>query len=909
MRPRTVSSPSPTRSLPFRSAVLAVCIVLAAASASYSQFLSQDPWSGERELLNKEYYPLWDERYENYSLNSYRDYGATSDNLLYDPFGIYLVDGQEILRVRETRTLNPIASSSVEWNLGRFRNMVILRDDYRGWGTRFMMGDLLDGYFSPLTLNLARLEGFRWDASSHRNRFSAVISRAPRPTSATRFFSHYLFGGHWESKLGDVVTFGASYVNFHLQDSQRRNASLQGNVPSRLDPAQSYFVIVSDDSPEDGLGPKIFDIQVVADGAVLEIEPDIRRLPASQVDGTTSSILTVDPVHVAHIRRDGAWAPQIPEADRVLNNRSGGSGGRFFTRAIPVVAGEGPLEVNGTDLLIYRYEVPGVARKLQYRVQVSGDYSIDVAASYGFEGGGAPRWDDWHNVARAPGNVTDGSNLTWVTVDYGFPTGLAQYGSNITVKLLGATVDAAYVLNDQRFQFPADGDRHDENTAAYYVRFLRQASRWRLGLEYVDLPASFETSLPVWLSGSNQLLRYDLIEDNDDRDEWPDVVEHWDTLDPDYVRVFSESRDPDPDAKVPQPRWDYQLGGGRGVFPGLDADDDATIDVNVNRNQLPDYAEPFFMYATEPDEFVYGDDFNNNGVVDQRENDNKPDYPYDRDQRGYHAMLGLEVASGVDLRLGRYDMRQRAGDGKNRVNYAEMRYSLAREATGVINLNYRIKSVRDDTPNPVYQHAFDQSSKAEIVYRLRPDALLMRNSLVNTVFLESRYTAIERLNVIGAMKYERNGRRADVEEPLGDIHDYTMMSKADYRYARGRLTLTPMAKFILLKRDAPGQLLASVHSYDVFPIVKLDYNLSATTVLRAGIQGLPGLRHRHRNKRATSEDFDARHYLGVIQTTGNYTGYDVSVNLGFRASRSTLISLPNQPVERFTEFFIQARAL
>ena len=898
-----MSSPSRTSAL--------FAALLAAAGAGHAQFLSQDPWSGEREFLNKEYHPLWEERYENYSLNSYRDYGESREAPLYDPFGIYLVDGLEILRVQETRTLNPIVSSSASWNLGRFRNMVILRDDYRGWGSRFMMGDLLDGHFSPLTLNLARLEGFRWDASSHRNRFSTVISRAPRPLSANRFFSHYLFGGHWESRLGDVVTFGATYVNFHLQDSQRRGASLRGNVPTRLEPASSYYVIVSDDSPEDAIGPRVFDIQVVAHGRVLDIEPDVRLLPASVFDGTRRTTLTVDPAHAAHVRRDGAWAPRIPEADRVLrvDERTRGRRGRFFTHGVPVPPDSPPLEVTGTDLLIYRFEVPGVARDLRWRLQVSGDYSIDVGASYGFQGGGEPRWDDWHNVARAAGNVTDGSNLAWVTVDYGFPTGLAQYGSNLTVKWLGATVDAAYVLNEQRFQFPHDGSRHDTGTGAWYARMSRKARGWRLGLEYVDVPASFETSMPVWLSGGNKLLRYDLVEDNDDGDEWPDVVEHWDVLDPAWSEVFRSSSDPDPDAKVPQTRWDYQLGGGRGVFPGLDADDDATVDVNVNRNQIPDYAEPFFMYGAEPDEFVYGDDFNNNGVVDERENDNKPDYPYDRDQRGYHALLGLEPVNGLDLVLGRYHMRQRAGGGRNEVTYAEVGHLLWREGTGRLRLQFRIRRVRDDIRNPVYQHAFDQTSRAEVVYRLRPDALLMTNSLVHTAFLESRYTGVRGLSIVNAAKYERNARRGGAGEVPGHVREYALVSKADYAWVRGSLTVSPMAKLMWLRREAPGRLLSSVDVYDLFPILRADYRLSSRTVLRAGVQGLPGFRHTHRNRKAAGEDFDARHYLAAVQTTGNYTGYDVSVNLGVRSTRSTRVSLPGEPLERFTEFFIQVRAL
>ena len=906
-----MSSPSPTESsaagpprAPFSRLAAISLLGIAWACASHAQFLSQDPWSGERQFLNKEYYPLWEERYENYSLLSYRDYGLTRDAPLYDPFGIYLVDGQEILRAQETRTLNPIASSFASWNLGRFRNMVIMRDDYRGWGTRFMMGDLLDGHFSPLTLNLSRLEGFRWDASSHRNRFSTVISRAPRPLSGNRFFSHYLFGGHWQSKLGDVISFGASYVNFHLQDSQRRNLSLRGNVPTRLEPAEAYFVIVSDDSPQDERGPKVFDIEVIADGVPLDLEPDVRRLPGAAIvefrGAKELRTFTVDIDQVPHIRRDGAWAPQIPNADNVIRED-----GLFFTRAIPLDPGMGPVEVNGTDLLIYRYEVPEAAENLQYRLRISGDYSIDVGSSFGFEGTGVPRWDDWHNVARAPGRVADGSNMKWVTVDYGFPTGLAQYGSNVTLKLFDATLDAAYVLNNQRFQFPSEGNRIEKRTGAHYLRLARNGSSWKLGFEYVDMPASFETSLPVWSTGANKLLRTDLVDDNDDGDEWPDVVEHWDPLDPRY----SDGTFTDPDARTPPGSGDYRLSGGHGLFPGLDADDDGTVDVNVNRNQFPDYAEPFFMYAADPDEFVYGDDFNNNGIVDERENDNKPDYPYDRDQKGYHGMLGFNPAAGLDLRLGRYDLHQRAGDGDNEVSYAEARYALGGEASGRIRLNYRIKRVRDDIRNPVYQHAFDQGSRAQVLYRLKPDELLMLDSLVNTVFVEAHYTGVPRLNIINAVKYERNARRDNPEESPGNVREYTLMSKADYGCQWGDLTLTPMAKLILLKRDGPGKLLADVYSYDLFPILKADYGLSPATVLRAGIQGLPGFPHRHRNEKAAAGDFDARHYLGAIQTTGNYTGYDVSVNLGFRSSLSKLISLPKEPVERFTEFFIQVRAL
>jgi len=98
----------------------------------------------------------------------------------------------------------------------------------------------------------------------------------------------------------------------------------------------------------------------------------------------------------------------------------------------------------------------------------------------------------------------------------------------------------------------------------------------------------------------------DTVDDNDDKDIYPDF------------HLYSSVRDMN------------------GVFPGLDANGDGRPDTNKNENLVPDWAEPFLLYETDPDEYDYGDDFNNNHVIDSREDDDKPDYPYDRDTRGYH---------------------------------------------------------------------------------------------------------------------------------------------------------------------------------------------------------------------------------------------------------------------------------
>jgi hypothetical protein len=187
--------------------------------------------------------------------------------------------------------------------------------------------------------------------------------------------------------------------------------------------------------------------------------------------------------------------------------------------------------------------------------------------------------------------------------------------------------------------------------------------------------------------------------------------------------------------------------------------------------------------------------------------------------------------------------------------------------------------------------------------------MLMSNSLVNTVFVESRYAGPGRLQLNNATKFEVNTRQ-DNPSGAGDrIVDWTWVSKADYPYPVGQVTITPMAKLLLQRRNAPRDLIADRNTWELFPILRADYPLTERTILRAGMQGLPVFEHFFRNKRGSTEDFDARHYVLNIQTQSTYMGYDLSVNLGFRSSRTRSINLPGEPEQRFREFFLQARIL
>ena len=67
--------------------------------------------------------------------------------------------------------------------------------------------------------------------------------------------------------------------------------------------------------------------------------------------------------------------------------------------------------------------------------------------------------------------------------------------------------------------------------------------------------------------------------------------------------------------------------------------------------------------------------------------------------------------------------------------------------------------------------------------------------------------------------------------------------------------------------------------------------------------------HRYRSRESESSNFNARHYVLVFQTRSQYTGYDLSINVGVRRSLERLIDTPTEQEQEFTQFFVQARVL
>ena len=87
---------------------------------------------------------------------------------------------------------------------------------------------------------------------------------------------------------------------------------------------------------------------------------------------------------------------------------------------------------------------------------------------------------------------------------------------------------------------------------------------------------------------------FEFVEDNDDQDRFPD----W--------RRRSQNQTASNDLDL-----------GRGIFSGLDENNDFVSDFNQNRNFQPDYVEPFLRHTVDPPEFLFGTDMNNNTVIDR----------------------------------------------------------------------------------------------------------------------------------------------------------------------------------------------------------------------------------------------------------------------------------------------------
>jgi hypothetical protein len=251
-----------------RQTIVPVLLLLAEAWVAVpcsAQFVSSDQNKGT---------------YLNYSGRNYENYSSVLlRRKFYDSFGNFLVDGVTIFGLdeeqRPSTSILDIPTSSLSksrFYSSYFSNLVVLNDSYSGLSSRLILGDAIRTKFTSLTLDKARFNGIRWDASTPTYRGTVLASRVSDPVRMNpeviltasqqvrrvRDWTTYLLGGHFETDIGDVLTLGATYVNQHQRRASldSKDVSLRG-VPADAVP-RVIFVRVKDDSPGDNSGPIIY---------------------------------------------------------------------------------------------------------------------------------------------------------------------------------------------------------------------------------------------------------------------------------------------------------------------------------------------------------------------------------------------------------------------------------------------------------------------------------------------------------------------------------------------------------------------------------------------------------------------------------------------------------------------------
>jgi hypothetical protein len=861
--------------------------------------------------------------YLNYGWDDYEQYRASIPIFKsYDAFGNYLTEGYEVFRMEEFRSAPEDRPGSVVLK-GRFyqnwmRHLIIAGDAYGGWSTRVAVGDAIRTTFTPLTLDMARFNGIRWDDASPNNRFTLVLSRLSDPVKLELkdqlgpggkrlevIDGLYLLGGHWESHVGDFLVLGATYLNLRRFDSTRGYSTntRKGLAPPYTRPTQ-LFVRFQDDSPEDGAGGAML-YEVRATARIRESG----KLRSAQILPTRTEV-----------------SEGVTEGARHLE-----ASGRFLNA-------KGLWQPAYVD---YVFAVPDSTVGVTIAAVVANDYRILIRQDHNYADPQLnrtdPRSTEFFTVRRAAGNVRDLSNKAQVLFEHGIETGLEIVGINADLQVRGVKVSGEVARSANYLQFTAPaGTRSDFGDFAAYATATKKLPGLSLGLEGFSIGPRYNTyatrsparegaearpdltrqgvpleySVPHTMGepfffnasrqdpvstdmteGGNKTNNpiYALVDDNDDMDQWPDDwVQDWDLANRDIKYLESDA----------------------GIFPFYDFDADGFPDNNRNRNQLADSDESFLMYFTDPREFYFGADANNNFLLDMWEDDDQPNYPYTKDERGFHATARFTPVAGLEVKLGRYGADQIAGGGRNEVAYGGLKCEAQLSRQWWLRFDHETKSVRDDIPNPYFDFRVQELDDGRLVpgQLYVPDVLDARDSFVNRGLVHLRFKPADWLNVNAKFRYELNHQREmasgnDQAQPADDLDFAGLLVKGDYTHQVGRFSLMPR-----LKAQYRRQARASLHQPFVeelmlAPILRLDYRLSARSMLRFGVQGLPLLSDRRIDFRDRDNDAKRQDVVLTWFNQSDYQGYKIGTEAGVEV-RSADFDARGRSDQSFARYFV-----
>ena len=906
-------------------------------------------WGYNYYEMNDEYENYAFRGFENYNVIeqnrriwSYNDFGDRITKMTYSGNiwrETYESDGTFYIEM-PNGYINSIATKDVD-------GVWVAREGTDDWAISVIGSPMIRTKFTPLTLSIPNVHGMRMDFQTANTDLAFVNSSLlgswwynytgteAKNTQLVEKGGVLLRGGHVRHKFG-ALTLGASYVNqYGVQGNREGGDNWYGTVSNYTPTPLIVAIRFLDDSPSDNEGgPVIYDVKLKVDGRYRpDIVPDI-MLDDTTRDRTSAITKVTENYYLSPSASAKIGKPEydflgvegsIPKyADyfyfkdsikgtnlkNVVDNFDIDRANQYYQF---IDSAGKPLQVDGTETAVYFFDISTIkehVNRVEAEITVANDYNIQTAMIYTKDFGGGHDtagknvsfYDAtyWKTMAQAEGNIKDKSNTTELTVDFGLQVASLIYGIDMNLDYRGFKIAGEFVTNSSHYMYPdgqtgtglpaevvseqapRTGHRWAKLDNAYYITAQKDWEKIGLAGEIFKMGKFYRPYMDYYyaltgelgygvyaINSRNNMIRTPLIEDNDDDDMYPDVMIEQRTM---GYRILS-SDDPD------------------GVYPGNDFDHDGIPDTDKNRNDVPDYDEPFLMFDIDPDEFVLGDDFNNNTLPDFRENDVKLDTPYDLDRKGYHYMLRYTPVRFVNVIAGFFKTRGIGKNNRTDDDYLKLQLDYSLFNIGTIYGEYRYERIQDDIPDkyfvkvPVKQVMYWGTDAPDRGLRLYDDRLEYKNSRVNRLYLESVIRALPVITLENHVKLERNrqieGTLYDNTYQSGEvINTVAMSNKIIYTRKLGNWLLSPGYKFRLYKKDHSEIIYNGDYYTTYIPFMMVKYIISPRTDFILGIQGFPGFEFYDKDMHKSENSYKRKTMTLQLQNKTHYFGYEIWASTG-----------------------------
>jgi hypothetical protein len=784
-------------------------------------------WYVPQELYAEYGWRQWE--YDNYARETYQRFVSTAieGNYFYDVYGNFLTRGWLIYDWREEAP-QPFGSSLEKTgNFGRWFNRLVVAADHKGqYHYALTLGDAIRTTMTPMTFSKPNYNGLQWDFASDKQEGTLLLSRISAPNQEfstgtnfsgpdTRSDVTNLAGGRLVTQIGDFVKVGGTFISAYQSNTQ--SGAFNGDMfrgelsaPQNFSNVTVVEVRISDDSPEDG----------VDGGALFAADILIHDLAGNVIRGSE------------------------------IGFRALTEGG--FQRA-------GFLSADGNERILLRYDFndrtysgpdPSRIRRVQIELVIANDYLVEMSSD---------RQDGVYQVVgRAAGNVQDSSNQRVLTFDYGLPTASQVTGFTLELTDLAGFEGYFEFVRNRRFrQYPNLGlDEHftaNDASDVWIANLAQTAYPWFAFGEAFRVDPGYSTSVTVVdrdgvPNYQSDFWRYEFVDDNDDQDQFVD-----------WQRRGSGA-------------LDYE------VFPGWDENNDFISDFNQNDNEqspnlIPDYEEPFLRFHVDRPEFLYGVDMNHNQWIDRFENDERADYPYRVDQRGYNVYGGLFLTPDVRVHVGRQRIEQISQDRRNYADYVLLTAEREVPHLGRLRFYGDVRQVQDTIQDDLLQWVQEENTRG--AQRLVTDVLPAQDALVHSFWLGHDVRTLNGFYAAQRLKWDawRQHGSDDEVELRGvreDAHFVGLVHKAEYTVHLGSISLVPRWKSEYISRVPSALNQPKQEQLTQLLMVVTRRQILRRSLLEGGVE---------------YDDFRGLTWLVQLTNLSDYQGYRITTVAGFEVAR------------------------